>query len=200
MAIESVRAYGLARARVCVCVCVCVLGWGEGGEGGAHGQGTGEWWLLPFALSRNLGCSFTLCLCAMPGRRRLQQRPPRESVTVENLFVSVEPWQRALINKPYSNHLPFDPIGAHIPGIGVGRVVASEEAALPVGCIVAGMLGVQTVATVEVGAVQNIAARAEPADFDPESAGSLLHYVGAKALTGQTAFFGVRDVGGVVGG
>jgi NADPH-dependent curcumin reductase CurA len=66
-----------------------------------------------------------------------------------------------------------------------GRVIASAEPALPVGSWVSGMLGVQEYALARAADLQAVDADRAPVE----------RYLGAAGLTGQTAYFGLLEIG-----
>ncbi len=83
------------------------------------------------------------------------------------------------------------PLGATVPAIGVGRVIASGSPDFAEGDAVVGSLSAQTVATVA-------ASDCGPADLER---GQLVDYLGLLSVTtGLTALFGIRDVGQVQAG
>jgi NADPH-dependent curcumin reductase CurA len=99
---------------------------------------------------------------------------------VRNRFLSLDPYMRPRMDPLRSYVQPLKP-GELMPGATVGEVVDSRCDALPVGTIVAGMLGWQTHGVVTPGVVRVLDARM----LNPSAALSVL------GMTGVTAHYGL---------
>ncbi|WP_431801639.1 NADP-dependent oxidoreductase [Microbacterium sp. bgisy203] len=112
--------------------------------------------------------------------------PPLEDgqVRVRNEFVSVDPYMRGRMSDARSYVAPYE-IGAVISGGAVGRVVASESEALPVGTAVLHQRGWSDL-------VQGDARRFQKVDeVDGIPLSTRLHILG---LTGFTAYVGLTAI------
>jgi NADPH-dependent curcumin reductase CurA len=112
-------------------------------------------------------------------------RDPREGeLVVKLLYISLDPAMRGWINEGKS-YVPPVAIGEVMRAGGLGRVVASKNAAFAAGDYVTGLLGVQEYAVSDGKGLNKV---------DPKLA-PLPVYLGALGMTGMTAYFGLLDVG-----
>lgn len=105
-------------------------------------------------------------------------------VRVTNDFVSVDPYMRGRMNEGRSYTPPFA-LGETMTGGAVGRVVASTDDDVPVGCLVTHQLGWRDVTQTDAGSVRVV----------PELPGlpSSL-YLGTLGMTGLTAYVGLLHI------
>lgn len=105
-------------------------------------------------------------------------------VLIRNLFASIDPAMRGWI-RPMRTYVEPVEVGSVMRAITVGRVVQSNAADLKPGQYVTGMLGMQDFSV----ALPSALSEADPA-IAPLSA-----YCGGLGMTGQTAYFGMTEVG-----
>lgn len=101
-------------------------------------------------------------------------------------WISLDPTNRAWIND-IPSYLPPVGIGEVMRGGGIGEVIASKNANLPVGQVVQGLLGWQEYM---VASASTMVMPVEVAEGVSPSA-----YMGALGMTGLTAWIGIRDIG-----
>ncbi|GAA5852768.1 hypothetical protein JCM9279_003964 [Rhodotorula babjevae] len=114
-------------------------------------------------------------------------------VFVQVDWISVDPAMRGWLN-PTRSYVPPVAIGAPMRAAGVGRVVRlakGDQGELKVGDWVVGTLNWQQYAKVPVKEVQKI-------QIDSTISPTL--YLGALGMTGQTAYWGLHDVGKIKAG
>jgi NADPH-dependent curcumin reductase CurA len=104
-------------------------------------------------------------------------------------YISIDPAMRGWMNETPS-YAPAVGLGEVMRAIGVGRVVASNDASLAVGDAVAGMTGVQDYLVAKAGELTKLDTRLAP----------LPRHLGALGVAGMTAYFGLLDVGRPVEG
>ncbi len=125
---------------------------------------------------------------------RLERAPVPEpgpgQALVRVRYLSIDPTIRTWMNDA-AGYLPPIDIGAPIRSAGIGEVVTSHTARFGVGELVFGMLGWQDYALVGDGAVE---AQILPPGIDPPTALNIF------GITGMTAYFGLLEVGGLMGG
>jgi NADPH-dependent curcumin reductase len=98
-------------------------------------------------------------------------------------LLSIDPTIRTWMDEA-EGYLPPIGLGEVVRGVGIGEVVASNAAGVPVGERVFGLVGWQDYAAVDAAAVTSL-----PEGVDPQKALNLL------GITGLTAYFGLLDVG-----
>lgn len=109
--------------------------------------------------------------------------PAQGQVLVENTWLSVDPYMRGRMDD-VASYLPPFALGAPMDGGAVGRVIVSQEEALPVGTTVSHFAGWRSHAVLGVDAVI-------PIDVDaalPED------YLGALGTTGLTAYVALTRI------
>lgn len=108
---------------------------------------------------------------------------------VRTLYLSVDPTNRIWMSEMRSYIDPVA-IGAVMRGIGIGQVVASERADVPVGAIVTGLTGYQSYAVIDDATDEM------PYAILPEPLPAPLSlFLGALGHTGITAYLGLQDIG-----
>ena len=112
--------------------------------------------------------------------------PTDGQVLVRNAFVSVDPYMRGRMNDTKSYVPPF-PLGEPLTGGAVGQVVASRDAAWPVGAWALHDLGWREAAVVEGRRLRAV---------DPALA-PISTALGVLGMTGLTAWVGIVDIGDV---
>jgi len=112
--------------------------------------------------------------------------PGDGEAVVKMEYLSLDPTQRGWARDEPS-YLPPVQIGEVMRGAGIGRVVASNNDAFPVGGAVTGLLGWQEYAL--VGGTTGALANPLPDGID------LLDAVSLYGSTGITAYFGLTDIG-----
>ncbi|EME18538.1 NADP-dependent oxidoreductase [Rhodococcus triatomae] len=112
------------------------------------------------------------------------ERPDPGEVLVETLYVSVDPAMRAWVSGAQTYRAPVNP-GDIMPAAAAGRVIESRDAALEVGDLVTGDLGVQRYAVRPARVLERITA---PVDALPE-------HLGVLGIAGITAYIGLHDIG-----
>ena len=115
--------------------------------------------------------------------------PGAGEVMVRNVCMSVDPYMRGRMNEGRS-YVPAFEIGKPLEGSAVGRVIASRDAALPVGTHVLSFLGWREVYVAA-------AARLQVVDVSRAAASA---YLGVLGITGLTAWVGLFRVAGLKAG
>jgi hypothetical protein len=110
--------------------------------------------------------------------------PGSGEVLVQNLWVSVDPYQRGRMSEARSYARGLE-LGDVVTSQSLGEVVESRDGRFGPGDLVVGQLGWQDYAVARGGTLRRV-----PDGVDPPSLA--LHAVGA---TGLTAYFGLLDVG-----
>lgn len=110
--------------------------------------------------------------------------PGEGQALVKVLYLSLDPYQRPMMDPVRSYITPLQP-GQTMPGGTVAEVIASNEPALPVGTVVACMLGWQS-----HGLVTKATARVLDPNLGPPSAA-----LGILGMTGVTAHYGLLKLG-----
>lgn len=108
--------------------------------------------------------------------------PGPDEVLVRNLYTSVDPGQRGLMNGGESYVATYR-VGAPLTGRSVGRVVASNAASVPAGSLVFHRLGWRDFAVMPGSAVRLLPEAADIAD-----------HLGILGHPGLTAWLGIGDV------
>jgi NADPH-dependent curcumin reductase len=111
--------------------------------------------------------------------------PGPGQVRVRNLWLSVEPAMRGWVNAA-ANYAEPVPVGAVMRSFAAGRVDMSTDPTLPVGTLVTGLLGWQTHAVADVGAVEPVV---HGADLPLSTA------LGVLGINGVTAHYGLLVLG-----
>ncbi|NGZ77345.1 NADP-dependent oxidoreductase [Saccharibacillus alkalitolerans] len=112
------------------------------------------------------------------------EAPKDGEITVETLYLSVDPYMRGRMNDTKSYAKPYE-IGGTFGGGAVGRVIESRHASHKEGDIVQGGWGWQTHAAVNGDHVVPV---------DPDLA-PVQSSIGALGMPGLTAYFGLLDIG-----
>ena len=115
--------------------------------------------------------------------------PQEGGVLCQTLALSLDPAMRGWMNEGKS-YIPPVEIGAVMRAGGIGRVIASENAAFPVGALVTGGPGVQDYFLVPGDQVK----RTGLARIDPRL-GSVTQWLNVLGMPGMTGYFGLMDVG-----
>ncbi len=110
--------------------------------------------------------------------------PAEGEALVRVQYISLDPAMRGWMNEGKS-YIPPVGIGEVMRAIGLGQVVASNDASLAVGDTVTGMTGMQDYA---------IAKASEWIKVNPQLA-PLPRYLGVLGMPGITAYFGLLDIG-----
>jgi NADPH-dependent curcumin reductase CurA len=110
--------------------------------------------------------------------------PADGQVLVKVLALSLDPAMRGWMNEGRSYIAPVG-IGEVMRAGGVGRVLASKDAAFAPGDRVGGLLGAQEYACLPAKALQRIDLRL----------GSVTQWLNVLGMPGMTAYFGLKDVG-----
>jgi NADPH-dependent curcumin reductase CurA len=113
--------------------------------------------------------------------------PADGQVLVKVLQLSLDPAMRGWMNEGRSYIAPVG-IGEVMRAIGIGRVVASKNAAFAAGDLVAGSYGIQEYCLVDEPK------RFQLAKIDPRL-GSPAQWLNALGMPGMTAYFGLLEVG-----
>ncbi|MDA0206055.1 MAG: NADP-dependent oxidoreductase [Acidobacteria bacterium] len=114
-----------------------------------------------------------------------ESRAPREGeVLVRNLYLSVDPYMRGRMRATKS-YTPGFELGKPLHGGGVGEIVESQSAKLPVGSYVSGMLGWENYTT----------AAAESLSLVDPALAPLSAYLGALGMPSMTAWYGMQEIG-----
>ncbi|MFN8851339.1 MAG: NADP-dependent oxidoreductase [Inhella sp.] len=115
--------------------------------------------------------------------------PTEGGVLCQTLALSLDPAMRGWMNEGKS-YIPPVEIGAVMRAGGIGRVIASENAAFPVGSLVTGGPGVQDYFLVPGDQIK----RTGLARIDPRL-GSVTQWLNVLGMPGMTGYFGLMDVG-----
>jgi NADPH-dependent curcumin reductase CurA len=114
-------------------------------------------------------------------------QPHSGQALVKNLYVSVDPTNRAWIGEE-PTYLPPVGIGECMRSVGLGRVVSSDDDTYPEGSLVTGLTGWQDYVVTGEGEI--------PLTPVPGDTGLPIEsMLGALGLTGVTAYFGLLDIG-----
>lgn len=119
-------------------------------------------------------------------REAVPEPGPGDAV-VRTTWISLDPTNRLWMNGT-DTYLPAVPLGAPMRALGLGQVVASQDDAMPVGATVVGATGWQDYL---------LASEAEmpftvlPDDLPVDAR----HALGVLGHTGQTAYYGLTDIG-----
>ena len=114
---------------------------------------------------------------------------PEGGVQVRVEWLSLDPAMRGWMNDARSYIAPVQ-LGEVMRAGGVGRVVASRTPRWSVGDAVAGLLGVQQVATLDAAALQRAGLAAVDLALAPGP-----RWLNSLGMPGMTAYFGLFDVG-----
>jgi NADPH-dependent curcumin reductase CurA len=110
--------------------------------------------------------------------------PAAGELLIEVSHISLDPAMRGwMTDRP--SYIPPVALGEVMRAPAVGRVVASNNKAIPAGSWVTGLLGVQEYAISDGTDVVRV---------DPDRA-PVSRYIGALGIPGLTAYFGMRDIG-----
>ena len=113
--------------------------------------------------------------------------PGAGQALVQNLYVSVDPTNRAWIGEE-PTYLPPVGIGECMRSVGLGRVISSNDDTYPEGSLVTGLVGWQDYVVTGEGEI--------PLTPVPGDTGLPIEcMLGALGLTGVTAYFGLLDIG-----
>ena len=114
-------------------------------------------------------------------------QPGPGQALVQNLYVSVDPTNRAWIGEE-PTYLPPVGIGDCMRSVGLGRVISSDDEAYPEGSLVTGLTGWQDYVVTGAGEL--------PLTLVPSDTGLPIEcLLGALGLTGVTAYFGLLEIG-----
>lgn len=111
--------------------------------------------------------------------------PAAGEVLVRNVYLSVEPAMRGWVNAARNYSEPVA-IGAVMRSFTAGRVVASNDATVPVGAWVTGLFGWQDYAAVPANAIERVI---EERDLPLSTA------LGVMGINGVTAHYGLLRIG-----
>jgi NADPH-dependent curcumin reductase CurA len=117
------------------------------------------------------------------------QPPAAGGVLVQTLALSLDPAMRGWMNDARS-YLPPVGIGEVMRAVGIGRVVASENEAFPVGTLVNAAVGVQEYSLVPADQIRRVGM----VQLDPRL-GSNIQWLNVLGMPGMTGYFGLLDVG-----
>jgi NADPH-dependent curcumin reductase CurA len=113
--------------------------------------------------------------------------PRAGQALVQNLYVSVDPTNRAWIGEE-PTYLPPVGIGECMRSVGLGRVISSDDDTYPEGSLVTGLTGWQDYVVTGEGEI--------PLTPVPGDTGLPIEsMLGALGLTGVTAYFGLLEIG-----
>jgi NADPH-dependent curcumin reductase CurA len=113
--------------------------------------------------------------------------PGAGQALVQNLYVSVDPTNRAWIGEE-PTYLPPVGIGECMRSVGLGRVISSDDDTYPEGSLVTGLTGWQDYVVTGEGEI--------PLTPVPGDTGLPIEcMLGALGLTGVTAYFGLLEIG-----
>lgn len=116
--------------------------------------------------------------------------PPSEGgVVVQTLALSLDPAMRGWMNDARS-YVPPVQLGQVMRALGIGRVIASQNSAFPVGSLVSAVVGVQEYCTVAADELR----RPGMTRIDPRL-GSVSQWLNVLGMPGMTGYFGLMDVG-----
>jgi hypothetical protein len=110
--------------------------------------------------------------------------PAEGEVAVEVLYASLDPAMRTWLNEGRS-YVPPVEIGEVMRAFGVGRVIASGDPGFAIGDHVTGGFGIQRYAVAAVRGLVKLADDGLP----------LTSHLNALGIPGQTAYFGLLDIG-----
>ncbi|GAP35615.1 NADP-dependent oxidoreductase [Piscinibacter sakaiensis] len=113
---------------------------------------------------------------------------PPDGVVVELLVLSLDPAMRGWMNEGRSYIEPVA-LGDVMRAGGIGRVIASNASAWPVGTLLSGAFGVQRLAAVDGRTLARGVTRVDL------QLGSLTQWLNVLGMPGMTAYFGLLDVG-----
>lgn len=114
-----------------------------------------------------------------------QQAPGPGQILVRNLLLSVDPAQRGYANEE-GNYAPPVALGSVMRSLAVGKVVASADAAHPVGQVVYGWFGWQELCLCDASAVLRVVS---PSRLPLSAQAGLL------GINGLTAWLALHDIG-----
>ena len=106
---------------------------------------------------------------------------------IRTTWLSLDPTNRLWMREEPTYFPPVE-LGAVMRGIGIGQVVKSQDPALPEGATVAGMVGWQDYCLASE-AMAPFTVIPDELPVDPR------HMLGVLGHTGQTAYFGLTDIG-----
>lgn len=109
-------------------------------------------------------------------------RPAEGELLLRVVYLSIDPYLRAMLGARYLTGRP--PVGAVVPGSGLGTVVESRDPRFAVGDVVVGECGWREYTTVAASGVRRI---------DPEQA-PLSTALGVLGMPGLTAWSGLRFI------
>jgi NADPH-dependent curcumin reductase CurA len=113
--------------------------------------------------------------------------PKAGQALVQNLYVSIDPTNRAWIGEE-PTYLPPVGIGECMRSVGLGRVISSDDDTYPEGSLVTGLTGWQDYVVTGEGEI--------PLTPVPGDTGLPIEcMLGALGLTGVTAYFGLLEIG-----
>jgi NADPH-dependent curcumin reductase CurA len=111
-------------------------------------------------------------------------KPGDGEVLIRNLYLSVDPYMRGRMRDTKS-YVPGFTLGEPLQGGGVGEVIQSDSADIPVGAYVTGMLGWEEYTVAPVAGLTVVS---------PETA-RLSSYLGALGMPSMTAWVGMTTIG-----
>ena len=114
--------------------------------------------------------------------------PRSGEVTVQNIYMSVDPYMRGRMNDVRSYVSPFK-LGAALEGSAIGEVIASE-ASLPIGTFVSSNFGWR----------ESYTARAESLTVVNSTIAPLSAFLGVLGIPGFTAYVGLFEIAGLKSG
>ena len=115
--------------------------------------------------------------------------PAEGEVLVQVLALSLDPAMRGWMNDQRS-YIPPVGIGEVMRAVGIGRVIASENPAFPVGGLVTGATGVQEYCLVPQDQIRRIGLTPIDARL-----GSISQWLNVLGMPGMTGYFGLMDIG-----
>jgi hypothetical protein len=111
--------------------------------------------------------------------------PAAGEIVVKVLYLSLDPAMRGWMNDNKASYIPPVGLGEVMRALGVGRVVASNNAGFAVGDHVTGLLGAQEYAVTDGNGLFKVDSRLAP----------LPVYLGTLGMPGLTGYFGLLEVG-----
>ena len=111
--------------------------------------------------------------------------PAPGEIVVKVLYLSLDPAMRGWMNDNKASYIPPVGLGEVMRALGVGRVVASNNAGFAVGDHVTGLLGAQEYAVTDGNGLFKVDPRLAP----------LPVYLGTLGMPGLTGYFGLLEVG-----
>jgi len=111
--------------------------------------------------------------------------PAAGEIVVKVLYLSLDPAMRGWMNDNKASYIPPVGLGEVMRALGVGRVVASNNAGFAVGDHVTGLLGAQEYAVTDGNGLFKVDPRLAP----------LPVYLGTLGMPGLTGYFGLLEVG-----